>query len=292
MALGDTATACFVSVSKDHPIHLWDAFTGALRGSYIPHNHLGELVSAVSVAFSSDGSRIFCGFDGAVRTFDAARPGSECTVLSTRDALFPGIVGTLSSSPDGKLLAAGSYAAGQGTAVFSVSDCSRVCVLGAHNGGVTRALFSPDGRLLATGARKDSHVFVWDIRNTAAPVYTMQRRSPTSQRIDIDFTPDSRFMLSGSQDGALFFLSMADGHIALQLPPSVHQGDTVNSVSAHPYLPFVATGTGQRRYAPPLTSRIDGGDSSGGSSDEEEDRPEQTPHPPPSLCILRMPSIS
>ena len=30
----------FVSVCRDHPVHLWDAYTGALRASYTAYNHL------------------------------------------------------------------------------------------------------------------------------------------------------------------------------------------------------------------------------------------------------------
>ena len=29
-----------ISTSKDHPVHLWDAFTGHIRCSYLSFNHL------------------------------------------------------------------------------------------------------------------------------------------------------------------------------------------------------------------------------------------------------------
>jgi telomerase Cajal body protein 1 len=31
MRPGDLASCCYVSTSRDHPIHLWDAFTGQVR---------------------------------------------------------------------------------------------------------------------------------------------------------------------------------------------------------------------------------------------------------------------
>ena len=30
----------FISTSRDHPIHMWDAFTGQVRCSYRPYNHM------------------------------------------------------------------------------------------------------------------------------------------------------------------------------------------------------------------------------------------------------------
>ena len=37
------------SISRDHPVHMWDAFTGELRCTYKPHNHLVSTNHAISV---------------------------------------------------------------------------------------------------------------------------------------------------------------------------------------------------------------------------------------------------
>ena len=79
----DPTTSCLLSTSKDHPIHLWDAFSGwisppfsdcsslslrswrnlgRLRCSYLPFNRSDELESAVSVSFDPTGAKIFSGF--------------------------------------------------------------------------------------------------------------------------------------------------------------------------------------------------------------------------------------
>lgn len=34
----DPATCCFLSTSRESPLHLWDAFTGELRATYRPYN--------------------------------------------------------------------------------------------------------------------------------------------------------------------------------------------------------------------------------------------------------------
>lgn len=61
MQATDPSTCCFASTSRDHPIHLWDAFTGTLRASYRAYNHLDELTAATSIAFSPNGQKIFAG---------------------------------------------------------------------------------------------------------------------------------------------------------------------------------------------------------------------------------------
>lgn len=55
-------TCCFVSTSKDQPIHLWDAFNGKLRASYIAKNHVDEVSSAYCLGFSPDGMQLIGGF--------------------------------------------------------------------------------------------------------------------------------------------------------------------------------------------------------------------------------------
>jgi len=62
MSSQDPATCCFVTASKDQPMHLWDAFSGSLRASYIALNSVFEIQSAHSVCFSPDGQQILGGY--------------------------------------------------------------------------------------------------------------------------------------------------------------------------------------------------------------------------------------
>lgn len=61
MSSAEPATSVFVSTSRDHPLHLWDAFTGNLRASYRAYDHLDEVVAANSVCFNTTGDKIFAG---------------------------------------------------------------------------------------------------------------------------------------------------------------------------------------------------------------------------------------
>lgn len=61
MQPSEPASCCYLSTSRDHPIHLWDAFTGQLRASYRAYDHMDELAAAYCVAFSPYGDKIFAG---------------------------------------------------------------------------------------------------------------------------------------------------------------------------------------------------------------------------------------
>lgn len=61
MSSTEPATSVFVSTSRDHPLHMWDAFTGTLRATYRAYDHLDEVVAANSVCFNTSGDKIFAG---------------------------------------------------------------------------------------------------------------------------------------------------------------------------------------------------------------------------------------
>ena len=61
MNSNNPATCCFASTTKDQPIHLWDAFNGSLRASYIHLNSVQEVQAAQSLSFSPSGRQLLCG---------------------------------------------------------------------------------------------------------------------------------------------------------------------------------------------------------------------------------------
>ncbi|KAF9130377.1 Telomerase Cajal body protein 1 [Mortierella sp. 14UC] len=56
MTSADPATCCVLSSSRDHPVHLWDAFTGELRCSYTLVDHCEVNIAPNSLCFNLDGS--------------------------------------------------------------------------------------------------------------------------------------------------------------------------------------------------------------------------------------------
>ena len=66
-----------------HPLHLWDACNGCLRCTYRAYDAVDEVTAATSVAFSPDGSRLFGGFNRAIRVWQTDRPGRDYRELVT-----------------------------------------------------------------------------------------------------------------------------------------------------------------------------------------------------------------
>lgn len=157
MNSSDPATCCFASSSRDHPLHLFDAFTGALRASYRGYDHLDEIVAAFSCCFTADGDKLVGGYNRAIRIFDVAVPGKSCTTISTAATRRSkdgqrGMMSALAASPDGGILAAGSY---RGSLhLYDLRTGRAEMAMEGAMGGVTQVKFSVDGRYLFSGSRR------------------------------------------------------------------------------------------------------------------------------------------
>ena len=247
-----------------------------MRASYTSVDHQEQIVGANALCVSRDGARLYCGHHRCIRTFDVARPGTTCTVLSTagrqRHPAMPPlttIIGSVATSPDGdRLLAAGCY--DRRVAVLSVADASCVFSLDrAHDGAVTQVEFVPGTTLLCTGARKDNTVRVWDLRQPAGPLFVLPRQALTNQKLAFSLYchRGAPALISGTTSGSIVAYSLTTG---TSIPehcsgPETHGNDAVNGTSMHPALPLLATSTGQRQRLVFSDS-----DSSSSSSDEGE----------------------
>ncbi len=129
-------------------------FDGELRR--VLRLHTGETVFVL--AFSADGGRLFAGFDGAVRAFDALT-GAPLRTL----AVHRGPVRALAASPDGHTLAS----AGDDGSVrlWDVSAGSEVRALRPPRPAVALA-FDTSSAVLAS-AGDDGRVAIWDARTGA-----------------------------------------------------------------------------------------------------------------------------
>ncbi|XP_039826432.1 telomerase Cajal body protein 1-like isoform X2 [Panicum virgatum] len=246
MSLSDPATCVFASTSRDHPIHLWDATSRELRCTYRAYDAMDEITAALSIAFNSTGSKLFAGYNKAMRVFDVHRPGRDFDQYSLLkgDEGPTGIVSSMSFSPHNGMLAVGSYS--QTTVVYAESNMEALYVLHGQLGGVTQVLFSKDGNYLYTGGRKDPYILCWDIRNTVDIVYKLYRTADTTnQRIYFDIEPCGRHLATGGQDGMVHVYDLQGGQWVTGFQAAA---DTVNGFSFHPYLPFAATSSGHRRF--------------------------------------------
>ncbi|XP_013883868.1 telomerase Cajal body protein 1 [Austrofundulus limnaeus] len=256
---------CFLaSSSRDNPVHVWDAFYGEVRASFRPYNHLDELTAAHSLCFSPDGAQLYCGFEKMVRVFYTDRPGRDCeerpTVVKKRGQI--GIISCFSFSPCQAVYACGSYSRCAG--LYSCQDGTLLALLPTrHHGGLTHLLFSPDGNYLYTGGRKDPEILCWDLREPGKVVFSLKRNVATNQRIYFDLDQCGRYLLSGDTEGVVSvwdtLTAPPDGNEELLQPELRFQAhwDCTNGVSIHPFMPLLATSSGQRQFPWPADSEGD-----------------------------------
>ncbi|RAL39445.1 hypothetical protein DM860_002978 [Cuscuta australis] len=248
MSSSSPDTCVFATSTRDHPIHLWDAYSGQLRCTYRAYNAVDEITAAFSIAFNPSGTKIFAGYNKSLKVFDIHRPGRDYGHHSTIDGKKEGQSGIISSiafSPSHNgLLATGSYS--QTTAMYREDNMELLYVLHGQEGGVTQVQFSTDGNYLYTGGRKDPYILCWDIRNTVDIVYKLYRSSETTnQRIYFDVEPHGHHLGTGGQDGSVHIYNLQTGEWVSSFQAA---SDTINGFSYHPFLPMAATSSGNRRF--------------------------------------------
>lgn len=227
----DPSSAVFLSSSRDHPVHLWDAYSGTVRCAYQTYDHLDQIMGPNSLCFTPDGSKIYCGFENCVQVFETSRPGNEGWKFSTTPTRKAkegqkGIISTIAFCPDRSgLWAAGSYGRTIGLyderqdgALYILSDgdvdddqIRRATVPGRTPspnrrtmGGVTQVTFSPDGMYLYSASRKDNLILCWDIRNSDAVLCAFDRGpSDTNQRMSFDVDGAGKWLVAGDTEGVV-----------------------------------------------------------------------------------------
>ncbi|XP_018648087.1 hypothetical protein Smp_140830 [Schistosoma mansoni] len=266
----DPISCCLASSSRRNPIRLWDAFTGVIRATYIPINHLGEVVSASSLSFSSNGQRLYAGFHRYIQVFDVSRPGSESVRRPKlgKKPLQGGIISCIGvlNDPSRNIYATGSY---NGTVCIFSEPGNLITRLFSHQYGVTQVMLTKTfaGKngapwYVLVGGRMDSRIFVWDARNLVNPITILHRRIENHQKFQFDVEPTGRYLFTGSQTGVV---------CAYDLPQCIDQfsenghtyssnwrahSDSTNGVSVHPSLPIIATSSGQRRIKQPNLKNV------------------------------------
>mmetsp|Transcript_7340 Transcript_7340/g.11720 ORF Transcript_7340/g.11720 Transcript_7340/m.11720 type:complete len:393 (-) Transcript_7340:656-1834(-) len=191
MDSANAVTCCFASTARGHPVHLWDAYNGSLRGTYAAYNHLDEVHSALSLCFNCGGSKLYAGVDRGIYVFDIARPGAQIDFHATSKTRKSkggqrGIISSIAFDSSGSgLFVAGSY--GGSLAVYNENDDSVVAGLWqAHRNGVTQVIF--EGNDIYSGGRAgDDRILKWDMRKlNGEPVGEYHREARTNQRITFD----------------------------------------------------------------------------------------------------------
>lgn len=194
-----------VLASSSGAIHRWSiraSADGALSAT--PGAKIAIDGWIAHIAMSPDGKSLAWASDAkAVHLVDLAT-GREVRAFSGK----PSGAAALQFSPDGRLLAFGSYDV---VRVWSASSGDEILTLQHPGGGSVRVAFSPDGKTLVTGARAKA-LRLWDVSTGKE----LGRRAEHTDGIrSLAFSPRRDVLAAGSgeRDVRLWSLGAASGQV-------------------------------------------------------------------------------
>jgi len=160
--------------------------------------HLSGLRGNVTdVEFSQDGTRLVtaageAGVFGEAIVWNAADGAPLRKIVGHRDSLYAAAI-----SPDGKLIATGSY--DQQIKLWDAASGELVRTIAGHNGAVFDLAFSPAGNRLAS-ASADRSVKLWEV-STGERLDTFGQ--PLKDVYTVAFSPDGRYVVAGGIDNRI-----------------------------------------------------------------------------------------
>jgi len=193
-----------VSGSCDKTVKLWDAASGKEIKTFTGHSS-----GVTSVAFSPDGKYIVSGsYDKSVKLWDVVS-GKEVRTLTWSSAVslsedFPGSFTSVSFSPDGRYIAAGSFDCT--CKLWDAASGKEIKSFTGHHGWVISVSFSPDSKYLISGSGylsgyMDNTCRLWDI---ASGKEIKSFTGLSSEDTSVAFSPDGEYFVSGSGDCKLW----------------------------------------------------------------------------------------
>lgn len=248
----------WISTRQHEPIHMWDAFDGTRRASYLGYDDADEVQAAIVVAFTDDGEKILGGYKKSIKIFDTALPGRICTNIKIKQAASA--FALTPTNPD--LITTGTWSGTINLYDMRMPKNGCMSSLFGHKAGVTLIKYNYDATVLYSGSRKENCLLIWDMRNFSEPMKTLERNVQTNQRIFFDVSPGGYWLASGDTDGLLrswatendyeekkvrniFILSETNLIIVFQFP--LYE-DCCNGISFHPSRPIVSSSSGQFKF--------------------------------------------
>ena len=182
-------------ISADgNDIYVWDASSGEKLMTLSGHES-----EIWSISYSPDGSRIVSGgLDKTVRLWNADTGAEIMTLRGHGDSpLVAGFISPVASvafSPNGKLIASGSY--DYTVKIWNAITGTEVMTMDKHSSLISDVAFGPDGKRFAS-ASSDGTIRVCDVV-AGSELHVLQGHE--GEVVSIAFSPDGKRIVSGSKD--------------------------------------------------------------------------------------------
>ncbi|GJN69636.1 hypothetical protein PLICBS_003686 [Purpureocillium lilacinum] len=240
-SLADPASQTYLVGCRDHPIHLYHAFSdpdaqSTPLGAYrLIRKETEQYITPNSMIWPQPGTHFLCGSANRLDYFDVSRHGSDGPLLTVptipskrhiskgSGVGMKGTVSALAASPydadGGLLVAAGTWTRWMGmydlgrtdkvVANWSISQAASANFgLDVDGQGIVQVAWSPCGRYLIINERHSSGLLVYDIRGAGKLLSVLTGRTCFSQqRLTCDVFQGDMYgstgfeVWAGSQDG-------------------------------------------------------------------------------------------
>lgn len=202
-----TGATFATAAASDNAIFVWDLQSGALLRRFAGHGD-----QPYDVAYSPDGSLLVSGAqDGSVRIWDVEN-GTQLTRFLGHDS---GIE-VVAFAPDGLAIASGGQDGN--VRLWDLQSGAEFHRFILHDRPVYGVAYSPDGRLVAGGSW-DHTISIWDVqtgrlmRRLGSPNNTDPFFGHTNWITQMEFTPDSRQIITASYDMTMILWDVQTGEI-------------------------------------------------------------------------------